>query len=745
MLPWLSRTIDRLALGPAAPAPMAGADAVARRPWREPLLDAALLGFVVLGTVAWVPSVLLALESDQVAFVVAETVIYLGVVAVFVVRGVPHRPRAWATVVLQYLLSVTLLVAIGPLGAGPVGLFAFPVITAVFLGRRAAWLAVSLTTLTLLGVAAMVALGTVPWAGDAGGDPVLWVILAANFLLLDGMATVAVAGLAAGFDGSMEQARRAGGQLEDERARLAEANALLERAMDQRRHAERKHLMLGLVVEQAANPIVVTDPDGRVEYVNAAFTELTGHGALEVVGRPVVETGCLGAGTGVEEVLAALRGRRTWRGRFTATRAGGAAYDVEVVLYPLRDDSWAVTNLVVTLRDVTREKELESQLRQAQKMEAVGTLAGGIAHDFNNLLVPVIANVQLVRELVPNDDESYDLLGEALEAADRARALVRQILTFSRRSERDRHPVRLTQTLDQFHGLLRASLPPGITVQRVDELRDAVVMADPVELHQVMVNLSANAGHAMREKGGVLTMRVDEDPPWYPGDTGPTSAVRKHAPHGWAHISVADTGHGMDRRTLDRVLEPFFTTKPAGQGTGLGLSVVHGIVESLDGELRVESEPGVGTTVHVWLPRLEGGTSREPRARRGPRRGNGEHVLLVDDDEPVLRATGRLLSRLGFTVTPVRDGGAAIALYRERPHDFDIVLTDLSMPEVTGIHVAEEVERLGIGTPVVLCTGYLDALARLGAETARVAAVITKPFDAASLVSVLRRALERAA
>jgi signal transduction histidine kinase len=366
----------------------------------------------------------------------------------------------------------------------------------------------------------------------------------------------------------------------------------------------------------------------------------------------------------------------------TGRKKDGSPYEAEVTISPVRDGSDRITNYVVVGRDVSERRRLERQLRQAQKMEAIGTLAGGIAHDFNNVIAAIIGFAEMALEDADRDKPLHRFLNQILRSGLRGRDLVRQILAFSRQTDSERKAVRVSTVAGEALALLRASLPATITIEQ--DIRDDAgqIMGDATEIEQVVINLVSNAAHAMRANGGVLRVEV----------SGFGLAAGAEAPHGamkpgdYVRLSVSDTGHGMEKAVFDRIFDPFYTTKPAGEGTGLGLSVVHGIVRSHQGVITARSEPGRGSVFEIYLPRMDTPKAVETEAGAVP--AGREAVLLVDDEEALTEIGKEMLERLGYAVTATTSSAEALDLFRDQPDRFDVVMTDQTMPHMTGIELA---------------------------------------------------------
>ncbi|MCE9577771.1 MAG: PAS domain S-box protein [Deltaproteobacteria bacterium] len=430
------------------------------------------------------------------------------------------------------------------------------------------------------------------------------------------------------------------------------------------------------------------------------------------------------------------------RPRLTALRQDGTIVPVEINLSPFQSDEG--TRVVIAIRDLTEltriERErtlLESHLRRAQKLEALGTLAGGIAHDFNNLLAAIIANVELADESPNKDANVSESLAEIASAAARASELVRQILTFSRQQSSARTATHLRGLIEDAARMLRALLPAAIRIALELDAGSPMVLIDPIQIHGVIVNLGTNAWHAIERGTGTITIRLDTVQASAGGGT-PAGL----APGKYARLQVQDDGKGMDAATLERIFEPFFTTKGVGHGTGLGLAMAHGVVTDHGGAITVASAVGRGTTFAIYLPELPAArrSGDAPAAAAIPR-GAG-HVLLIDDDELVMRSTCRQLELLGYTVAAFADARAALAAAEAAPDLFDVVITDLHMPELGGLELARALGAIRPTLPIILISGNQ---ARTEAElaAANVRDHLAKPFTRAMLAEALGRALAR--
>ena len=433
-----------------------------------------------------------------------------------------------------------------------------------------------------------------------------------------------------------------------------------------------------------------------------------------------------------------------FHGEEIAIRNGttGEVFYRRVSANPIWDSEKRPAGVVLVVQDITAAKRaeeekthLEEHLRQAQKMEAIGTLAGGIAHDFNNMLAIILGNAELALDDVTGDTRRN--IEHIVKASRRARDLVKQILTFSRKSAAGRTPLRLTPLVKETHKLLRGTLPSTI---RMDlDIRTALdtVAADPSQIQQVLMNLATNAAYAMQEKGGSLTISLAD----VTFEQGSPMPDREMSAGTYVKLTVRDTGRGMTDSTRRRIFEPFFTTKPPGQGTGMGLAVVYGIVKGHDGAITVQSEPGKGSEFTIFLPHAGGDAAEETKEGDGALRGT-ERILLVDDEPLLVEMASTMLAGLGYKVTTAHDGYEALEMFFEDPSRFDLVITDETMPAITGISLAKKMLETRDDLPVILFTGYSETISPERAKAAGIREFVMKPVTKRELAETIRRVFD---
>ncbi|MEA1933016.1 MAG: response regulator [Thermodesulfobacteriota bacterium] len=419
-----------------------------------------------------------------------------------------------------------------------------------------------------------------------------------------------------------------------------------------------------------------------------------------------------------------------------------------IVKTPKLDDNGNIEYLICTAHDITErkrmeteKKKLETMLRQAQKMEAIGTLAGGIAHDFNNILFPILGYSEMLLNDAPDDSDLKHDLNVIFNGAERARDLVKQILAFSRQREYELKPLKLHLIVKEALKLIKAVMPATIDIKQNISKDCGLVMADYTQIHQVAMNLFTNAYHAMEEKGGKLNITLKEV------DLRGGDLRVDHLknilinPGTYVCITVSDTGIGMDQNTIDRIFDPYFTTKKEGKGTGLGLAVVHGIIKSHGGHVSVYSEPDKGTELHVYLPVIKNQQKTGQINTRHIEKGN-ERILVVDDQKMIIEIQQKMLKRLGYNVTALTSSLEALKTFQANPDNFDLIITDMTMPSMTGDQLAKKIMAIRTDIPIILCTGFSEKMSNEKAESLGIKDFLMKPVLLNDLSLTIRRVLD---
>ncbi|MCX6133825.1 MAG: PAS domain S-box protein [Ignavibacteriales bacterium] len=507
----------------------------------------------------------------------------------------------------------------------------------------------------------------------------------------------------------------------------------------ERRLVEEELRKLHRAVEQSPTSVVITDCQGTIEYVNPKFTEVTGYAFDEVKGKTprVLKSGY----TTAQEYAAlwdTILSGKEWRGEFLNKKKNGEQFWELASISPVKDPSGVVTHFLAVKEDITQRKMLEQQLFQARKMESLGTLASGIAHDFNNILGIILGYATMLREKSVGRERSVVYLEAIVKAADRGAGLVRQILTFARKSEFKLELVDVNSIIGEITTMLGETFPKTISLSLQFEKALPPLSVDRTQIHQALLNLCLNARDAMTDHGAIsIATRLVHG-----------KSLSAHFPsaldENYVEISVSDTGSGIDETTKSRIFEPFFTTKEIGKGTGLGLSVVFGVVEAHKGFVEVDSEVGRGSTFHVYLPLPLGSVvaGEEGEAESEEPNGGSETILVVEDEELMLGFVCTVLEEKGYNVLVARDGEEAVNLYSKERDSIQLVLSDFGLPKLDGWEACLRMRELNRRVRIVLASGYLDPNLKVEISKAGIGGFIGKPYSAKEVLKAIRRALD---
>ncbi|MCP4717165.1 MAG: response regulator [Deltaproteobacteria bacterium] len=506
------------------------------------------------------------------------------------------------------------------------------------------------------------------------------------------------------------------------------------------KQAEEERSRLTAAIKQADEVIMITDTDGKIVYANPAFKNATGFSLTEALGKnPSILKSGKQSNYFYQGLWNTITNGGTWRGHFVNKKKDGSLYDEEASISPVRNATGEIINYVAVKRDISWEIQMQAQLQQSQKMEAIGTLAGGIAHDFNNILGIIMGYTEISFESLAEGVPAKNNLKEVLTAASRAKDLINHILDFSRQSDPTIRPVSIKPVINETIKFLRSTLPTTIEINQHIQADPDTVMSDPTQIHQVMMNLCTNAKHAMTANGGVLNISLTEED----HAASETSFHADLRPGKYLKLAVSDNGCGMDPAVMEKIFNPFFTTKEQGQGTGLGLSAVHGIVKRCGGNITVESEPGKGTAFFVYLPLAENKSPLPETLPTGQITGGTEHVLLVDDEQMNISFTRKILEQLGYRVTARTSSIEALEAFRNMPDKFDLIITDQTMPNLTGADMAKEMLLIRPPIPIILCTGFSELISESQALSMGISEYVTKPIVRAQLAMTIRKALDK--
>ncbi len=520
---------------------------------------------------------------------------------------------------------------------------------------------------------------------------------------------------------------------------LIQGVVLVFRDISDRRKAEAEREKLLLAIEQVGETVVITDPEGTIQYVNPAFTQITGYTKEEAIGsNPRIFKSGKHDARFYSRLWETIRSGKIFQARMINKRKDGTLYTDDVIISPVFNPQKKIVAFVAVKRDVTAQLALEEQFHQAQKMESVGRLAGGVAHDFNNMLGIILGHTELAMENVPHHSPITSDLDEIQKAAQRSAELTRQLLAFARKQTASPKVIDLNDTITHMIKMLRRLIGEDIDLTWISGAGLWPVKIDPAQTHQLLANLCVNARDAINGVGHITieTRNVTINEPYY-------SYHAKIPPGEYVTMAVMDNGCGIDESTRENLFEPFFTTKEVGQGTGLGLSTVYGIVKQNDGYIEVISEPGKGAAFNIYLPKTKEGLEGKPHKVGEITAKGSETVLIVEDEPSILRLTESVLERLGYTVIATHSPLKAIDIIRRYEGPIDLLITDVVMPGMNGQELMERIEKLVPEIKALFISGYTaDAMAHRGFLTDDID-FLEKPFSNKTLAEKVRTVLDK--
>ena len=505
---------------------------------------------------------------------------------------------------------------------------------------------------------------------------------------------------------------------------------------DRKKIMDERNLLFA-AIEQSAESVLITDKNGKIQYVNSAFERLTGYSSEEIIGQnPRILKSGKQDNLFYKDMWEKLSHGQIFKGRMINKKKDGTFYTGEATIWPVLDDSGKITNFVSIKRDVTKEIEMENLLAQAYKMESIGTLAGGIAHDFNNILSSIIGFTELAIDEVDKNTSIEDSLQEVYVAGKRAKDLVKQILAFARQSDEEIKPIQIGAVAKEVLKLIRSSIPTTIQIKQNIE-SDSLIMGNATQVHQILMNLCTNAAHAMEDEGGILELSLKD----IVIDTSVNGKLLDLKSGNYIEIKVSDSGVGIAPEIIGSIFDPYFTTKGPGEGTGMGLAMVYGIVESYGGKITVDSTISQGTVFTFYLPITGKRGAHRPYEPEELPCGT-EQILFIDDETSIAKMGSKVLELLGYSVTTRTSSVEALELFRSKPKYFDLVITDMTMPNMNGDKLAVELMKIRTDIPIIICTGYSKKISDETAKDIGIKAFAYKPIVKLDLAKIVRKVLD---
>nr|MBF0223526.1 response regulator [Desulfobulbaceae bacterium] len=516
-------------------------------------------------------------------------------------------------------------------------------------------------------------------------------------------------------------------------------------------HLREKEEMISLLLNSTAEGIYGIDKEGICVFCNPACLNLFGYQEKEeLLGKNIHEivhhTRENGSSCSFDECRSqrVLKGEKSFlNDNDVMWKADGSSFEVEYWCHPMKKNMDIIGEVISFVdisdrRKIEREKkDIEGRLNQAQKMEAIGTLAGGIAHDFNNILGVILGFSQMAKEDAPPGTKYQEDLDKVLSAANRAKDLVKQILAFSRQAQVDRIPMKMQPLIKEGLKMLRSSIPTTISITENIDPKSGTVLADPTQIHQILMNLCTNAYHAMETTGGELSVTLETTFI----DTDDQTMLLQVTPGENIVLTVSDTGSGIGPDVIEKIFDPYFTTKEIGKGSGMGLAIIHGIMKEYGGAITVDSQLGKGSTFHVYIPVIQKDAIPEIKGSDDLPEGR-ERILFIDDEELLAEMGKDMLGRLGYHVTVRRSSIEALATFQNTPNDFDMVITDQTMPDMTGSDLARRMMQIRPDIPIILCTGYSNLIDEDSAKGLGIKEFALKPMTKGTISKLIRKVLD---
>lgn len=492
---------------------------------------------------------------------------------------------------------------------------------------------------------------------------------------------------------------------------------------------EERRKLLATAVDQSAESILIADTFGKIRYVNPSFENISGFTYSEVFNKNIkIFLGSISDKFQYNAMWQEVSCGNVWQGTFKSQKKNNEIYYEDATITPVKDNDGKIINYVIVKRDITQRRIAENQIRQSQKMQAIGTLAGGVAHDFNNILTAILGFAELSQGLCEKGSLIFNNLDEIIKASERAGQLVDQILKFSRQSEKNLTSVQVSLIIQEVIKLLKASLPANI-ILNADISDDLFVKADPTQIHQILMNLCTNAYQALGNKGGLINIRL------FKKKLTPKEGVAiGNLQHGYyACLQIIDNGIGIPEEYIHRIFEPYFTTKSLNEGTGLGLSVVHGIINDNCGAITVSSQPGRGSCFSVYLPLHEKKNKSINKEQNIDFMIKG-NILVVDDEEPIVIFISKILKQIGLTVDTCTDSTTASNIIKESLLSYDLIISDMGMPGISGLELSRLIKNINSKFPVIICTGYSQQINSDNYMKLGIDGYLHKPFNAQMLI-----------
>jgi PAS domain S-box-containing protein len=710
--------------------------------WKEKILYTFIFMSVFLIFIMGATNFPYLIEKNYWAIIGTIIFSYIACLIIFFFPAIGYKKRASVVSFLVYSVGISIIFSVGPFLAPREYLLFFSILSAVLLGWPGAIVSILTNTLTLIGIGILIKIEF--WKGFfVPADPIFfWFQISTDLIFINVCTTLSVSFFFQKIEKSDREAKASSELLLLEQANLINSKHKLEEEIKERKKTE---AILGqseekyrTMIERSNDMIWTLDESGNFTFFNPQTENITGLRLDDWLGKSFIPLLMDEDLPMIMDIFQKNLKGESLHYELRFKKQTGEILTISVNTAPIWKDD-AVDGIVSFGRDITDKKILEYQLQQSQKSEAIGFLAGGIAHDFNNILSGIFGYSQLAEMNINTPEKAKKNIQQVVKGAQRAAELVHQILTFSRQKETEKHPFKAYLQVKEALKLLRSSIPSTIEIQGQIDSR-SMILADPTKIHQVVMNLCTNAYHAMMNRGGTLKVSLKDieiSEPKHLG--GKDLAFGKYLV-----LNVSDTGHGMDHETLEKAFDPYFTTKKMGEGTGLGLAIVKAIVDEHNGFIEVNSTPGRGTRFYIYLPAIEKSPAPEQNTDETSSLFEGnETILLVDDEEAIRISCKKILEGYGYQVHAFENGGDAFKEFEKNPRQFDLVITDMTMPGMTGLELIQKIQEIRQDIPTLICSGFNGSIDEEKATQMGVSKYLMKPILKKDLASAIRELIDK--
>jgi len=712
--------------------------------WRVRILTSILLSAIAIGAFVIISIIPMVLRDQLWGLLLADISAWILGVILLVSSKIKFKIRAVISIVMMYALGLVIIFSVGPLSGGPFWLFGFAIFTGVLLGWQAACFAILTNAVTLI-VIGFLMLNEI-WGQSFvffSSSKAMYVT-GINFIYLNAIIAISVSVLVKGLTLSHQKQLNLSKSLKKEHAKTLNAKIKLDKEMLERRQADtalkESQKKYQNILESIEDGYFEVDIYGNFVFFNDSMCRILGYDRSELMGMN--HRSYMDSENAKKSFQAFNKVYRTdistkaldWK----LIRKDGSQCFSETIVSLIKDSDGNRIGFRGIARDITDKKSLEKQLLHAQKMKSIGTLAGGIAHDFNNILHMILGNAELAIQDIPKSNAAWNRVDKIKTASLKASGIVRQLLKFSRKADQEFKSINAVAVVKDAVKFLKSTIPASIQIDTRLPDTDIIILADPVQIYQILLNLCTNASQAMEETGGVLTITAQKvSLNEKEMKLHPDLAAEDHL-----KITIKDTGPGISNDIADKIFDPYFTTKEVGKGSGLGLAIVHGIVQSHHGAIRLKSQINKGTSFTIFFPTTKNYPEIEVEPSKQLPSGK-ESILFVDDEAIIADLSQKTLTHLGYRVETKLNPKEALDLFQMKPTAFDLIITDMTMPQMTGAELSEKILEIHPDIPIIICTGHSSLINEEKATDMGISAFVMKPVEIQKLAKIIRKVLDK--